>query len=212
MLESWLPVLVGVTCLGLLGVALLVTRLRRRVDRGVAIVIHRAGRTRVSFDDVLVWPVLERAETVDLALRTVELDHRGKDGLRCRDAIRVDLTLVFHLRVNRCAEDVLRVADTVGCARASDPQMLRELFAARFTEASKVVARRRDFDDLHDDRLRFKDELLATIGRDLNGYVLDDLAITHLEQTPLAALDPNDILDAVGIRRIAERTAAAPDP
>ena len=45
------------------------------------------------------------------------------------------------------------------------------------------------------------------IGRDLNGYILDDAAIDYLEQTPLNSLDPHNILDAQGIRKITEITA-----
>jgi hypothetical protein len=45
------------------------------------------------------------------------------------------------------------------------------------------------------------------IGTDLNGYSLEDAAIDFLEQTPLSSLDPKNILDAQGIRKITELTA-----
>ena len=38
--------------------------------------------------------------------------------------------------------------------------------------------------------------------------MLEDAAIDYLEQTPLQRLDPNNILDAQGIRKITELTAA----
>jgi uncharacterized membrane protein YqiK len=41
----------------------------------------------------------------------------------------------------------------------------------------------------------------------LNGFVLDDAAIDFLEQTPLTMLDPDNILDAEGIKKITELTA-----
>ncbi|MNM96686.1 Inner membrane protein YqiK [compost metagenome] len=46
------------------------------------------------------------------------------------------------------------------------------------------------------------------IGNDLNGYALEDVAIDYLEQTPKSLLDPSNILDAEGIRKITELTAA----
>ena len=46
------------------------------------------------------------------------------------------------------------------------------------------------------------------IGEDLDGYVLDDAVIDHLEQTPIDQLDPDDIRDAEGIRKITEITSA----
>lgn len=45
------------------------------------------------------------------------------------------------------------------------------------------------------------------IGNDLNGYVLEDVAIDYLEQTAKNSLDPSNILDAEGIRKITELTA-----
>lgn len=38
------------------------------------------------------------------------------------------------------------------------------------------------------------------IGDDLNGYVLEDVTIDYLEQTPKSSLDPNNILDAEDIK------------
>ena len=49
--------------------------------------------------------------------------------------------------------------------------------------------------------------IIDNIGTDLNGYVLEDVAIDYLEQTPIEKLDPNNILDSQGIRKITELTA-----
>jgi uncharacterized membrane protein YqiK len=49
--------------------------------------------------------------------------------------------------------------------------------------------------------------IIDNIGTDLNGYVLEDVAIDYLEQTPLEKLDPNNILDSQGIRKITQLTA-----
>jgi flotillin len=46
------------------------------------------------------------------------------------------------------------------------------------------------------------------IGTDLNGFSLEDAAIDYLEQTPLDAMDPNNIMDAEGIKKITELTAS----
>jgi uncharacterized membrane protein YqiK len=196
----------GLVLVFLLGAALLVALLRRRVNRGLALVIHGPGKVDVSFTDRLVLPILQRAETIDLAVHAIEVDCRGKEGLVCRDNIRADIKLTYYVRVNKTAEDVLKVADSVGCARASDPQVLRDLFVPRFTEALKTVGAALDFEQLFKRRDQLKDEVIEVIGRDLNGYILDDVAISYLEQTPLEVLDANNILDAAGIRKIIEST------
>ncbi len=55
-------------------------------------------------------------------------------------------------------------------------------------------------------REEFKDQIIRVIGTDLNGYVLDDCAIDYLEQTPVEALDKDNIMDAEGIRKITAQT------
>jgi hypothetical protein len=88
-----------------------------------------------------------------------------------------------------------------------DPDALVELFDAKFSEALKTVGKRFDFVELYNERDKFKVEILSVIGTDLNGYVLDDCAIDYLEQTPLEKLNPNNILDAEGIKKITELTS-----
>jgi uncharacterized membrane protein YqiK len=102
---------------------------------------------------------------------------------------------------------VLKVAQLIGCARASDQNTLEELFVAKFSEALKTVGKRLDFEELYTQRDVFKDQIIEVIGRDLDGYILTDAAIDYLEQTPLDKLDKNNILDASGIRKITEITA-----
>jgi flotillin len=84
---------------------------------------------------------------------------------------------------------------------------LVELFDAKFSEALKTVGKRFDFVELYNERDRFKEAILNVIGTDLNGYVLDDCAIDYLEQTPLEKLNPQNILDAEGIKKITDLTA-----
>ncbi|MBN9341833.1 MAG: hypothetical protein J0H52_17385, partial [Comamonadaceae bacterium] len=128
-------------------------------------------------------------------------------GLICADNIRADIKVKFFVRVNQTSDDVLRVAQGIGCARASNHEILEDLFSAKFSEALKTAGKALDFVDLYQARDRFRDKIIEQIGDDLSGYVLEDAAIDYLEQTPLAKLDTNNILDAQGIKKITELTA-----
>ena len=141
-------------------------------------------------------PIIHRAEIMDISVKTIEIDRRGKDGLICKDNIRADIKVAFFVRVNKTPEDVLKVAQAIGCARASDQETLEELFAAKFSEALKTVGKQLEFEELYTKRDEFKDQIIEVIGKDLNGYILDDAAIDYLEQTPLEALDQDNIMDA----------------
>jgi uncharacterized membrane protein YqiK len=192
----------------LLGTALLVKKFYRKVEQGDALINNKIGTTAVAFTGGLVLPIIHRAEIMDISLKTIEIDRRGKDGLICSDNIRADIKVTFFVRVNKTEEDVLKVAQAIGCSRASDKRTLEELFIAKFSEALKTVGYNMKFVDLYDKRDAFKDRIIEVIGTDLNGFVLEDAAIDFLEQTPIESLDPDNILDAEGIRAIREITAA----
>ncbi len=192
----------------LFAVGLMLARLYRQVQQGQVLIVNTLTRTKVTFTGAVVLPIIHRAETMDISLKTIEIDRRGKEGLICADNIRADIKVSFFVRVNKTAEDVLKVAQSVGCARASDEHTLQELFNAKFAEALKTVGKRMNFEDLYTQRQTFKDDIVRTIGSDLNGYMLEDVAIDYLEQTPIEMLDKDNILDAQGIKKITELTTA----
>ncbi|NUO74945.1 flotillin family protein [Lysobacter sp. 5GHs7-4] len=179
-----------------------------KVPQGTALIVNDLSSTpKVHFTGALVYPVIYKKELMQISLITLEVDRRGKDGLICKDNMRADITVAFYLRVNETQQDVLKVAKAVGTERASDRAAVNELFNAKFSESLKTVGKKFEFTDLFENRQDFRDRVLETIGNDLNGYLLEDVAIDYLEQTPKASLDPNNILDAEGIRKITELTA-----
>ncbi|MCD0442331.1 hypothetical protein LO763_01655 [Glycomyces sp. A-F 0318] len=190
-----------------LGLLLMIIRLYRKVAPGQALVVTKLRTRRVSFTSALVLPIIHRAEYMDISVKTIEINRAGKDGLICQDNIRADISITFFVRVNATADDVLNVSGAIGTKRASDQDTLQELFNAKFAEALKTVGKQLDFTDLYTNRDEFRDRILNVIGTDLNGYSLEDAAIDYLEQTPMEQLDPKNILDAQGIRKITELTA-----
>jgi hypothetical protein len=57
--------------------------------------------------------------------------------------------------------DIQKVAQIVGCERASDPDKLRDLFEERFSEALKTAGKMMEFQTLCAERMRFRDEIIA---------------------------------------------------
>lgn len=190
-----------------IGFAILVVKCFRKAEQGKALVITGFRGTRVKFSGGMVIPVLDRLETVDISVKRIEIERTGKNGLICQDNIRADVRVAFFVRINKTVEDVLQVAESLGCDRASRLETLVELFDAKFSEALKTVGKQFDFTELYTSRERFKEEILQIIGRDLNGYRLEDCAIDYLEQTDLGNLNPDNILDAEGIKKITKLTA-----
>lgn len=166
-----------------------------------------SGMSVASGEGMWVVPIAHRVELMDLSVKRIEIARRGASGLICKDNVRADIEVAFFVRVNNQKEDIMQVAQALGCRRASEHQALIELFDAKFSEALKTVGKRFDFVELYEERDKFKEAILNVIGTDLNGYKLDDCAIDYLEQTPLELLNQNNILDAEGIKKITELTA-----
>ena len=179
-------------------------------------------------------PLLTTYKKMDISVKKLEIERKGQDGLICQDNIRADIAVAFYIKVNfpkvdygnidpASAEgqamhdaamknkdrfdDVRKVAQTVGCDRASDVEKLRELFEAKFSEALKTAGKLMEFQNLYTDRIRFREEIKTVIGHDLNGYALEDVAIDYLEQTPIETLDKDNVLDAEGIKKITDITS-----
>jgi uncharacterized membrane protein YqiK len=183
-----------------------VAKMYCKVAQGQALIINGMKGNSVTFNGGVVIPIFNKAEYMDISVKAMEIERTGRNGLICEDNIRADIRVTFYVRVNKTQEDVLKVAQSVGCQRASIQQTLEELFQAKFSEALKTVGKQMEFTTLFTERERFKEQIILVIGEDLNGYRLEDVAIDYLEQTPIESLDDQNILDSQGIRKIVELT------
>lgn len=180
----------------------------KKVPQGKAIVRTGVGGSQVAFNKgMYVIPIFHKMEIMDISIKKIDIARQQNDGLICKDNIRADIKVAFFVRVNKSVNDVINVAQNLGTERASEPETLKSIFEAKFSEALKTVGKKFDFIELYEARREFRDEILNIIGTDLNGYILDDCAIDYLEQTELQFLSPDNILDSEGIKKITELTA-----
>ncbi len=198
----------GVFGLLFIGFPLVLKLFYKKVTQGKAIVRNGLGGSKVSFTGMWVVPILHNWEIMNISVKRVEIAREGKDGLICKDNLRADIRVAFFVKVNDNQEDVLKVAKALGTQKASDSSTLMEFFDAKFSEALKTAGKKFDFVQLYTERVQFKEEILQVIGEDLNGYKLEDAAIDYLEQTELKFLNPDNVLDSEGIKKITEKTAS----
>lgn len=200
-------VTVSVVIITILGLLAMFAKFYKKVLQSKVIIRNGVGGQVVSFGGIFVVPILHRHEIMDISVKRVEIAREGKDGLICKDNLRADIRVAFFVRVNQTSEDVLKVAQSLGCEKASDRETLMTFFDAKFSEALKTVGKKFEFVELYTNREKFKLEILQIIGTELNGYILDDAAIDYLEQTDINLLNAENILDAEGIKKITELTA-----
>jgi len=199
---------IGIGVLFVFSMLIMIAKFYNKVEQGQALIINKLrAEPEISTTGGMVIPIIHKKEIMDISTKRMMLERKGRSGLICQDNIRADIIITFYIRVNETKEDILRVAKQVGCERSSYPETLQELFEAKFSEALKTVGKQLNFTDLFTQRDIFRDKIKEVIGQDLSGYVLEDVAIDFLEQTSISDLDPNNIMDSEGIRRITELTA-----
>ncbi|SMC63460.1 flotillin family protein [Moheibacter sediminis] len=205
---SIILIAVGVLIFLFFGFLVVLSSFYKKIPQGKAIVRTGFGGTKVAFNKgMYVIPIFHKMEIMDISVKKIDIARMENDGLICKDNIRADIKVAFFVRVNKSIDDVINVAQNLGCERASDPETLKSIFEAKFSEALKTVGKKFDFIELYEARREFRDEILNIIGTDLNGYILDDCAIDYLEQTELRFLSPDNILDSEGIKKITDLTA-----
>ena len=143
---------------------------------------------------IFCYPLLHRWDTMDIKVKKLEVARKGKDGLICRDNIRVDIEVSFYLRV-RGIENVGQVAETVGCEAASDLDFLRNMFEGKFLDALNAAVKQMDSNKLYTDRSQFRELIVEEIGAGLGGYILEDVTISYLEQIDRENHDFVNLLD-----------------
>ncbi|WP_416897942.1 MAG: flotillin domain-containing protein [Minwuia sp.] len=92
--------------------------------------------------------------------------------------------------------------------RASD---LAETLEGKLVDSMLSVAARYTMDELQDRRGEYVREISEALSPTLamNGLLLENVALTRLDQTPFSSLDENNAFNAVGMRRLSEIIATS---
>jgi len=193
--ETIVLVVIGIILLTIVGYIIFVYFAHHKVPQGKALVRTGFGGAKVVLDSgILVIPILHQVEEIDISIKRIEVNLSGKEGIICQDNISANIKAVFFVRINRNKDLIIEVAQTIGCAPTSKQKTLNDLFGAKFSEALQTVAKNFKFEEIYTDRARFKMKIFETIGTDLNGYILDDIAIDYLKKTPIPSLEQHNTL------------------
>jgi flotillin len=202
----------GVVLLTIGSIVVVITRLYQKAAANEAFVKTGMGGKKAIIDGgAIVVPVVHQLVWVMLDTMKLEIDRRGKDALLTNDKLRADIRAEFYIRVTKTAEGVLQAASSLG-SRCSDPSAVMQLVEAKLVSALRAVAATMKLEELNEKRNEFSEKVQGMVSKDIehNGYMLESVTISHLDQAPPAALDPeNNVFDAEGARRIAEITSAA---
>lgn len=194
-------------------------------EAGKALVIVGPKNITANLSGAIVWPVLDSATIVDITQKKIVIVRKGvaKDefhatantseyeGIHCRDNIRADLEVAFYLDLDDDVKTIVHAAKKLGAANVGNEGFLKTHFGDKLSEALKTAVKQFDYADLHTSRTEFANAVKAVLTSDnqfdLCGYRLSDVTIDKIDQTSLAAHDPDNVLDSEGIEKITRITA-----
>lgn len=155
----------------------------QRVEQGSVLIVHRVSKEPlVSFQGAFVFPVIHKAEKMDITMKIIKIDRLYENCLVSKDNVKIALQASFFVFINKTKEDVLLVASMIGCKRASEAKTLKDIFASKFSEALKNICQQLTFEEIKQNQEHFRDKVIMAIGQDLNGYVLGDLVIDSFKR------------------------------
>jgi len=186
------------------------TILARGFPPDVVLVVSGGKETKAYFGGKVINPITSQAQEISLNTMNLKVERKGREGLITKDSLRVDIVAEFFVRIEKNADDVLAAAAILG-KKTAMPENVKELLEGKLVGALRTAAATMTLRYLHEQRQECQDAFQAACLEDLkeNGFTLETVAITYLDQTPLEQLDPSNRFDAVAIRTIQEATEPA---
>ena len=194
--------------LGLIALLFLILFLKNfymKAARDTALIRTGFGGQKIIVDGgTIALPILHRIERINMRSTRLSVERRGVAALMSGDRLRVDLALEFRVRVAPSFDMIATAAQALGPMAFRETAM-QSLIEGTLIDAIQAEIAQRSMDQLHDDRkglcLAIRTQLEEGLGQ--LGLVLDSVALTHLDQTPLGVVDDNNAFNAVGLRRLA---------
>lgn len=212
-------VIFGLSALGLfLLMGFVYAILYKKVPKqGMMMVINGLNKVTVTKTGGMVIPRFVTYELLDITDKKIVLVRKASkgnqggeetEGLLCRDNILTDVRVAFYIKINANETEVKDIIMSLGSDKIGNGDSLSRWLTPKLSEALKTAAKEFDFEELYTEREKFKEAIKKIIGDDLHSFVLEDVAIDELNQSPLEAHDPDNILQAQGILKITTETVA----
>lgn len=219
--SSTIMTLTGVALVILCVVLLTITKLYVKTKASEAFVKTGMGGLKVIRDGgAIILPVVHQVVRVSLETIKLEVQRIGVDALITSDKLRADIKAEFFVRVQPTDEDIQAAARSLGDkmsetnvnsqqqGTSNNRGSVATLIEDKLVSALRTSAAKKTLEQLNSDRDDFLKEVVQGVTGDLkhNGFLLETVTISKLDQTDVGTLKADNIFDAQGMRTIAEIT------
>jgi len=221
--SSVIMTLSGVALVLLCVILLTITKLYVKTKASEAFVKTGMGGLKVIRDGgAIILPFIHQIVRVSLETIKLEVNRTGADALITSDKLRADIKAEFFVRIQAEDEDIKAAARSLGDkmsevsvnynprggADAGYKSSVATLIEDKLVSALRTSAAKKTLEQLNSDRDDFLKEVMQGVTADLkhNGFLLETVTISKLDQTDVSNLKADNIFDAQGMRTIAEIT------
>lgn len=190
------------------GVLLVITRLYVKTKASEAFVrTGMGGRVVIKDGGAVVIPVVHEIVSVSLETIRLKVVRKAAEALLTKDKLRADIEGEFFVRVMPNDEDIINAARSLG-EKTSDEETIKRLIEDKLVSALRTAAAIRTLEELNTERDKFVKDVMSLVSDDLkhNGFTLETVTISSLDQASASALRDDNIFDAQGKRTISEIT------
>lgn len=197
-------------------VLLTITQLYVKTKASEAIVRTGMGGLRVIRDGgSLIIPVVHQVSRVCLETIKLEVSRVGADALLTMDKLRADVKAEFFVRVQPEDDSIKAAARSLGDkmsesavngGRTGYQSSVAILIEDKLVSALRTAAAKKTLEQLNSDRDEFLREVMQGVTDDLkhNGFLLETVTISKLDQTDVSNLKKDNVFDAQGLRAAEE--------
>ncbi len=217
-LSSGIMLISGIALAVICSVTLTITKLYVKTKASEAFVRTGLGGLRVIRDGgALVLPVVHQIVRVSLETIRLDVTRQGADALITSDKLRADIKAEFFVRVQPDDDAIKAAARSLGDKMTaetgyrkdgSSQSFVAQIIEDKLVSALRTAAARKSLEQLNSERNEFLKEVVELVTQDLthNGFTLETVTISKLDQTDVGNLKADNIFDAQGMRTIAEIT------
>ncbi len=219
-LPSSILLVVGIVLAIFVAILFMITKLYIKTRADEAFVRTGMGGLKVVRDGgALVLPVIHQVVKVSLGTIRLEVERKGVEAFITFDKLRADIKAEFFVRVQAMDDAIQNAARSLGdkmTEREGRPEHgsdkpnspVAVLIEDKLVSALRTASARKTLEQLNSDREEFLKEVVSMVTTDLahNGFTLESVTISKLDQTDTKSLKEDNIFDAQGLRTIAEIT------
>lgn len=183
MTTTLLLIVLAVIVIMMFSMIAFISKMYQKVPQGQAIIRSGMGGNIVSFSGMIAAPVIHQTEKIDISIKKIQVLCTGQNAILCKDHIMANMEVNFFVRINPDEMSVTKVAQSIGTKKTFDNFAIQELFESQFTTAVRDTALQFTFNEIYRNQDDFRHKALASLGTDLNGFVLDDCGILQLSKS-----------------------------